>query len=62
MRTTPLDRVRGTRPLDLTEKVTTRITHAEGQALDALAARNKCSKGALVREIIRDGLAPLLEA
>ncbi len=61
MSQSPLDRVRGTRPLDLTAKVSTRITLAEAQALEALAASNKCSKGALVREIIRDGLAPLLE-
>jgi hypothetical protein len=62
MSPSPVDRVRGTRPLDLTEKVSTRITLAEARALDALAARNKCSKGALVREIIRDGMAPLLES
>lgn len=57
----PLDRVRNTRPGDLTCTVSARITQAEADALTALATRNGCSKAALMRELLRDGLAPLLE-
>jgi predicted DNA-binding protein len=57
----PLDRIRNTRPGDLTRTVSARITPEESDALDALAKRNGCSKAALVRELLRDGLAPLLE-
>lgn len=38
-----------------------RKTQAEADALAALAKRNGCSKAALMRELLRDGLAPLLE-
>jgi hypothetical protein len=57
----PLDRVRGTRPGDLTVTVSARLTTAEADALKALAQRNGCSKASIIREIVRDALAPLLE-
>jgi predicted DNA-binding protein len=58
----PLDRVRNTRPGDLVCTVSARITQAEADALAALAQRNGCSKAALMRELLRDGLKQLLEA
>jgi predicted DNA-binding protein len=57
----PLDRVRHTRTGDLACTISARITQAEADALTALAKRNGCSKASLVRELLRDGLKPLLE-
>lgn len=58
----PLDRVRNTRTGDLACTISARITQEEADALTALAKRNGCSKAALMRELLRDGLKALLEA
>lgn len=57
----PLDRVRNTRTGDLVCTVSARLTQPEADALAALAKRNGCSKASLMRELLRDGLKPLLE-
>jgi hypothetical protein len=57
----PLDRVRNTRTGDLTCSTAIRLTQAEADALAELAQGNGCSRAALMRELVRDGLKPLLE-
>jgi predicted DNA-binding protein len=53
--------VRNTRTGNLTCSTAIRLTQAEADALAALAQGNGCSRAALMRELVRDGLKPLLE-
>ena len=57
----PLDRMRVTRPGDLAVTVSARVFTAEADALKDLAQRNRCSKASIMREMVRDALAPPLE-
>jgi hypothetical protein len=57
----PLDRVRGTRPGDLTVTVSARITQAEAIALISLAQSNRCSKASIIRELLREALGEAVE-
>jgi hypothetical protein len=61
MSQSPLDRVRGTRPGDLTVTVSARITQTEASCLFGLARRNGCSKASIIRELLREGLASMVE-
>jgi hypothetical protein len=57
-----LDRLRGTRPGDLVCSTAIRLTKEEADVLTDLAHRAGCSRAALMRELVRDGLKTLLEA
>lgn len=51
-----IERLRGTWTGELVKTVSTRLTEEENKTLAALAKGNGCSKGALMRAWIREGL------